>query len=80
MEYLERFIVIAARVGTAEIVLLIVLALIIFGGNRLSGLGKSLGTSIREFKNETAVLNANDETKLESDKAQATKVEGDKNA
>ena len=76
MEYLEIFTVrIGARIGTAEIALLIILALLIFGGNRLSGLGKSLGTSIREFKNETANLNSNDETKLESEKTQATKEE-----
>ena len=40
------------RFGTAEIVILLVLALVIFGGSKLSGVGKALGTSIRDFKRE----------------------------
>ena len=40
------------RLGTTEIILIIILALVIFGGSRLSGVGKALGTSIREFKDE----------------------------
>ena len=40
------------RLGTTEILLIIVLALILFGGNKLSGVGKALGKSIREFKEE----------------------------
>lgn len=53
MEYLETVEILAMRIGTTEMVLLLVLALIIFGGSRISGLGKALGTSIREFKKET---------------------------
>lgn len=40
------------RIGTPEIILLLCLALVIFGGKRISGIGKALGTSIREFKKE----------------------------
>ena len=40
------------RLGTTEILLLIVLAIILFGGSRIAGLGKALGRSIREFKEE----------------------------
>ncbi|MCL1996669.1 MAG: twin-arginine translocase TatA/TatE family subunit [Defluviitaleaceae bacterium] len=40
------------RIGTMEIVLIVVLALILFGGSKISGLGKALGTSIRDFKKE----------------------------
>lgn len=40
------------RLGVLEIVLILVLALVIFGGNRLKGVGKALGQSIREFKSE----------------------------
>lgn len=40
------------RLGILEIVLILVLALILFGGKKLSGVGKALGQSIREFKNE----------------------------
>lgn len=40
------------RLGITEILLILVLALVIFGGSRLSGVGKALGQSIREFKKE----------------------------
>ena len=40
------------RLGTMEILLIVVLALVIFGGKKLSGVGKALGQSIREFKKE----------------------------
>ena len=40
------------RIGTTEIVLLLALALVIFGGGKIQGLGKALGTSIRDFKKE----------------------------
>ena len=40
------------RIGTTEILLIVILALILFGGNKLAGVGKALGQSIREFKNE----------------------------
>ena len=40
------------RIGTTEIILIIVLALVIFGGGKLAGVGKALGKSVRDFKNE----------------------------
>ena len=40
------------RIGTTEIILIIVLALVVFGGGKLAGVGKALGKSIRDFKNE----------------------------
>ena len=41
------------RLGITEILLILVLALVIFGGSKLSGVGKALGQSIREFKKES---------------------------
>ena len=41
------------RLGTTELLLIVVLAVIVFGGGKISGLGKALGQSIREFKKET---------------------------
>ena len=38
------------HLGTMEIVLIVVLALVLFGAGKLSGVGKALGKSIREFK------------------------------
>ena len=40
------------RLGTTEIILIIVLALVLFGGGKLAGVGKALGKSFRDFKNE----------------------------
>ncbi len=40
------------HLGTTEIILLLLLALIVFGGAKLGGVGKALGKSIREFKQE----------------------------
>ena len=40
------------HLGMSEILLLIFLALVLFGGSKLSGVGKALGRSIRDFKNE----------------------------
>lgn len=40
------------RLGTTEIILIVVLALVLFGGGKLAGVGKALGQSIRDFKKE----------------------------
>jgi sec-independent protein translocase protein TatA len=54
------------RIGTTEILLIVVLALVLFGGNKLAGVGKALGKSIREFK---------EEVKPEDEKASSEKNE-----
>lgn len=40
------------RLGTMEILLIVLLALVVFGGSKIAGVGKALGQSIREFKKE----------------------------
>lgn len=40
------------RLGATEILLILAVALVVFGSSKLSGVGKALGTSIREFKEE----------------------------
>lgn len=42
------------RIGVTEIILILVLALVLFGGKKLAGVGKAMGQSIREFKKEVA--------------------------
>lgn len=42
--------------GGWEWVILVVIALLLFGGSRLAGVGKGAGRAIREFKEETAAL------------------------
>ena len=50
------------RLGAVEIVLILVVVLVLFGGNKLAGVGKALGQSIRDFKKEI---------KSDDDKAEA---------
>ncbi len=52
------------RLGTTEIILILVLALVLFGGGKLAGVGKALGQSIKDFKKEVK----DDDTKKEDDK------------
>ena len=55
------------HLGFSEILLLIFLALVLFGGSKLSGVGKALGRSIKDFRNE-----------LKSDDAKITEDEPEK--
>lgn len=52
------------RLGVTEIILIVVLALVLFGGNKLAGVGKALGQSIRDFKKEMKA----DDNKAEDEK------------
>lgn len=40
------------NIGVPELIIVLVIALLLFGGSRLAGLGKGVGRSIREFKEE----------------------------
>ena len=57
------------RLGALEIVLILVVVLVLFGGNKLAGVGKALGQSIRDFKKEIKsddnTAEAKDEQKAE---------------
>lgn len=50
------------RIGTTELLIILIIALVLFGGSRVAGLGKALGTSLREFRSE---LNKGPEKKEE---------------
>ncbi len=39
------------RIGASELILILVIALIIFGPKKLPEIGKSVGDAIKEFKN-----------------------------
>ena len=41
--------------GPVELILIIVIVLIVFGAGRLAGVGKALGTGLREFRQEAKV-------------------------
>lgn len=56
------------RLGATEIILIIILALVLFGGGKLASVGKSLGKSIKDFKNEIKDDTPQDNTaKMDSD-------------
>ncbi|MBR5224325.1 MAG: twin-arginine translocase TatA/TatE family subunit [Clostridia bacterium] len=40
------------RLGMGELIVILLIAVLLFGGKKLSGVGKALGQSIREFKDE----------------------------
>lgn len=49
------------------IIIIVLLALVLFGGSRIAGVGKGAGRAIREFKEETAGLNKGKDAKAEKD-------------
>lgn len=59
------------RIGVTEIILILVLALVLFGGKKLAGVGKAMGQSIREFKNEVA---PDDKTAAKKEEETETKL------
>lgn len=59
----EGYKMLLGLLGSTELLLILVVALVIFGGSRLSGIGKSLGKSIREFKEEINIKEESEEEK-----------------
>ena len=46
--------------GWQELLIILVIAVLLFGGSKLAGLGKASGRALREFKEETKGLHAAD--------------------
>lgn len=40
------------HLGTQELILILLIVIVLFGGKKVAGLGKALGTSLREFRAE----------------------------
>lgn len=40
------------RIGLPELLVILIIAVLVFGGSRIAGIGKSLGRGIRDFKDE----------------------------
>ena len=49
--------------GVQELVVILIIVIVLFGGSRLAGIGKALGTSMREFKEEVNRSESDDEKK-----------------
>lgn len=61
--------------GPAEIIVILVIALVIFGPKKLPELGKSLGQGIREFRRGTAGLKEELESSFKDEPARTQPVE-----
>ena len=68
-------------IGMPELIIIIVIALIIFGPRKLPELGKSLGRSLNEFKKASTDLQntLEQEIKIEEQKEAADKFKVDEN-
>ncbi|WP_416148884.1 twin-arginine translocase TatA/TatE family subunit [Salipaludibacillus sp. HK11] len=63
-----------ANIGIPGLILILVIALIIFGPQKLPQMGKAVGDTLKEFKKSTRDLTSDDDfdeskTMLEKDKA-----------
>jgi TatA/E family protein of Tat protein translocase len=66
-------------IGMPEMIIILVIALIIFGPRKLPELGKSLGRSLNEFKKASNELRSTleEEIRVEETKEQRAKMEAD---
>jgi sec-independent protein translocase protein TatA len=53
--------------GVPELLIILAVVLLLFGGARLAGIGKSTGRAIKEFKEETRGLRESDAANTEPD-------------
>jgi sec-independent protein translocase protein TatA len=69
-------------IGMPELIIILVIALIIFGPRKLPELGKSLGRSINEFKKASTDLQntLEQEIKIEEQKDNAAKARAEQNS
>jgi sec-independent protein translocase protein TatA len=54
-------------IGIPELIIVLVILLVIFGPKRLPGLGRSLGSGMREFKDSISGRNKGDEDDEDDD-------------
>ena len=59
------------RIGFPELMIILVIALIVFGPGKLPSLGKSVGETIKEFKKASSELMNNDKTEVKSEETKA---------
>ena len=63
--------------GMGELVIILLIVLVVFGANKLPGIGDALGRSIRNFKKSS---NLDDDTQIEDKKASGGELEAGKKA
>ena len=62
-------------IGPLEIIIVLIIVLVIFGPKRLPGLGRSLGTGMREFKDSVTGTTKDDDE--ERDRPEIRRAEAD---
>jgi sec-independent protein translocase protein TatA len=62
-----------SNIGIPGLILILVLALIIFGPKKLPEIGKAFGQTLREFKKSTRELTSDTVDEIEEDKKKAVK-------
>ncbi len=62
-------------IGPLELVIVLVIVLLVFGPKRLPGLGKQLGTGMREFKDSITGKDKDDEAAVATPKLAAAPAE-----
>jgi sec-independent protein translocase protein TatA len=65
--------VMLSNIGVPGLILILVLALIIFGPKKLPEIGKAFGQTLREFKKSTRELTSDVMEEFEEEKKNATK-------
>lgn len=59
------------NIGIPGLILVLVIALIIFGPSKLPEIGRAFGSTLKEFKKSTRELVADDEAKKEDENKQS---------
>jgi len=57
-----------SSIGIPGLILILIIALIIFGPSKLPEIGKAFGGSLKEFKNATRDISADDSTQKKNEK------------
>ena len=63
-------------IGMWEAIIILLVVLVLFGGSRLAGLGKGVGRSIREFKDEVSTGQGQVEGQHPADTPQTPQPQG----
>ncbi|WP_185865047.1 Sec-independent protein translocase subunit TatA/TatB [Blattabacterium cuenoti] len=66
--FFYTLLIILGTFGTSEIVVIVILALLLFGGKKIPELMKGLGTGLKEFKKASELENSEDNLDSDSDK------------
>ena len=61
--------------GPVEAIVVVIVVLVVFGAGRLAGVGKALGTGLREFREEARTSDADEEGEDDSEEVAVSSSE-----